>query len=297
MQIITNQFQKELKEHGNFSFPVLVSYEKLSKYESGSFLWHWHPEIELTLILEGEMIYKINNHSFHLKKDDIIFGNINTLHTGFMYEAMDCHYAAITFDPKIIYGFQSSLICQKYVEPITQNFALSGIHLDQSMPWHKDILKSIKQILKLDEEKNIAYELEISMLLQHIWKLFFENIKGEHKLTISSHEKLEYSRIKEILSFIEQNYDKKISLQDIADYIHLCTSECSRIFKRYMHISLFSFLQEYRVEKSLDYLFDKTLSITEIAAKVGFVDSNYYSKTFTKYKGCSPRKYRQEKFS
>lgn len=296
MQIITNQFQKELKEHGNFSFPVLVSYEKLSKYESGSFLWHWHPEIELTLILEGEMIYKINNHSFHLKKNDIMFGNINTLHAGFMYNAMDCHYVAVTFDPKIIYGFQSSLICQKYVEPITKNFTLAGIHLDYSMPWHTYIFKQMKQLLQLDKERGTTYELEMNIILQDIWKTFFQNIEKEHKLTVSSHEKMEYKRIKEILSFIEQNYDKKISLQDIADHILLCTSECSRIFKRYMHISLFSFLQEYRVEKSLEYLFDKNLSITEVASKVGFIDSNYYSKIFKKYKGCSPRKYRQEKF-
>ena len=50
MQIITNQFQKELKQHGNEQFPFLVSYQKLSEYESGSFMWHWHPEIEITYV-------------------------------------------------------------------------------------------------------------------------------------------------------------------------------------------------------------------------------------------------------
>lgn len=294
MQIITDQFQKELKEHGNASFPVLVSYEKLSKYESGSFLWHWHPEIELTLVLEGEMIYKINNNTFHLKKDDIVFGNVNALHAGMMYNALDCQYVAITFDPKIIYGFANSLIFQKYVEPITQNFSLSGIKIEPSMAWHEEMLRQIKEILYLDEQREPMYELEISMHLQKIWKLFFEYVKKEHKLSPSSHERREYKKIKQILSFIEENYEEKITLRDIADYILLCESECSRVFKRYMHISLFTFLQQYRIEKSLEYLFDKNLSITEVAAKVGFSDSNYYSKLFKKYKGHSPRQYRKE---
>ena len=45
MQIITNQFQKELKKHGSDYFPFLVSYQRLSEYESNSFMWHYHPEI------------------------------------------------------------------------------------------------------------------------------------------------------------------------------------------------------------------------------------------------------------
>ena len=60
MQIITDPAGKELKKHGDSSFPFLVSYERLSGYETGSFLWHWHPEIELTYIEKGEMLYKIN---------------------------------------------------------------------------------------------------------------------------------------------------------------------------------------------------------------------------------------------
>ena len=59
MQIITDPAGKELKKHGDSSFPFLVSYERLSGYETGSFLWHWHPEIELTYIEKGEMLYKI----------------------------------------------------------------------------------------------------------------------------------------------------------------------------------------------------------------------------------------------
>ena len=61
MQIITNQFQKELKQHGNEQFPFLVSYQKLSEYESGSFMWHWHPEIEITYVQKGTMCYKVNH--------------------------------------------------------------------------------------------------------------------------------------------------------------------------------------------------------------------------------------------
>ena len=80
----------------------------------------------------------------------------------------------------------------------------------------------------------------------------------------------------------------QITLDDISEHIHLCESECTRLFKRHMNTTLFSFLQEYRIERSLEYLNTKE-SISSIAEKTGFSDSNYYSKVFSKIKGCSPR--------
>ena len=67
-QINTTENQKEIKEHGNYSFPVEVSIETIQSYEQGSFLWHWHPEIELTWIMSGAIEYHVNNHSYILKK-------------------------------------------------------------------------------------------------------------------------------------------------------------------------------------------------------------------------------------
>ena len=81
MQIITNQFQKELKQHGNEQFPFLVSYQKLSEYESGSFMWHWHPEIEITYVQKGTMCYKVNHIVYHLKEGDIVSVSVKNTNT------------------------------------------------------------------------------------------------------------------------------------------------------------------------------------------------------------------------
>ena len=64
MQINIEKNQKEIKAHGNYSFPVNVSVEKIEAYEQGAFLWHWHPEIELTWIMSGEMEYREKEQSY-----------------------------------------------------------------------------------------------------------------------------------------------------------------------------------------------------------------------------------------
>ena len=75
IQIITNEHQEELKEHGTYEFPVLVSDEALSRFYTSSFQWHWHTEIELTLITEGTMVYQINDQIFYPRAGQALFGN------------------------------------------------------------------------------------------------------------------------------------------------------------------------------------------------------------------------------
>lgn len=293
MQIITNQFQKELKQHGNEQFPFLVSYQKLSEYESGSFMWHWHPEIEITYVQKGTMCYKVNHMVYHLKEGDIVFNNSGALHSGTMENQEDCAYIPVTFDSRLIYGFFQSTVNSKYVDPVIQDSMLPAICIDQSEPWHKPFREYLLRIIDLDEKKPDFYELDITICLQSMWRLLLEHITYEPQA--SRENSLEYDRIKKILSYIEENYQNKITLNDIAGHIHLCESECTRLFKRHMNTTLFAFLQEYRIERSLEFLQDDQ-PVSAVADKAGFSDPNYYSKVFAKIKGCSPREYRNHRF-
>ena len=293
MQIITNQFQKELKQHGNEQFPFLVSYQKLSEYESGSFMWHWHPEIEITYVQKGTMCYKVNHMVYHLKEGDIVFNNSGALHSGTMENQKDCAYIPVTFDSRLIYGFFQSTVNSKYVDPVIQDSMLPAICIDQSEPWHKPFREYLLRIINLDEKKPDFYELDITICLQSMWRLLLEHITYEPQA--SRENSLEYDRIKKILSYIEENYQNKITLNDIAGHIHLCESECTRLFKRHMNTTLFAFLQEYRIERSLELL-QAGEPISAVADKAGFSDPNYYSKVFAKIKGCSPREYRNHRF-
>ena len=291
MQIETNELQKEIKQHGNYNFPLLISHEKLSQYESGSFLWHWHPEIELTLIIRGQMHYQINTQTFLLSQGQALFGNSGTLHTGSMIQMQDCEYIAVTFDPKLIYGYDNSLIYIKYVKPILENTLLPAICFDHSADWHREATEIIEKIITVDSEKSPAYELELLAELERLWKLLFLYIDRLPEAT--SYDKHAFQQIRTIISYIEKNYAADLTLEDISTSIHVCRSECSRLFKKNMKISLFEFITRYRIEKSIEYLINTDYSITRISALTGFHDSNYFAKVFRKQKGCSPTHFRK----
>lgn len=295
MQLEINKHQKELKSHGCFEFPVFVSHEILSQYEHGSFIWHCHPEIELTLVLEGSIQYQINNQTYLLSEGDGLFCNSNALHTGHMHNNDDCHYLSITFHPRIISGFDGSIFQQNYVNPLLTCDNLDSIPLYSSIEWTQKILELIKEISTLNETQGIGYELQIQQLLSQIWLLIYQNNHFQIlKQGSPSSRSLDLERLRSILTFIQSHYAEKITLNDISAQINICNSECCRLFKKYMKQSLFDYLLYYRIEKSLPLLKENRLSITEIAEQTGFSTPGYFSRVFHNQMNCTPSQYRKK---
>lgn len=295
-QIITDTTKKEKKEHGDYGFPFLISYENLDGYDGGTFLWHWHPEAEITLVTRGQMLYRINDTSFNATAGDIIFCNCGALHSGEKPSGCDsdCVYTSITFDPKLIYGYNGSTIFEKYVDALSNDFSCFGFYIkkDSGIPWQEEFSDLVSGVINAAEAADDGFELAVSSGLAMIWRLFY--LYGAPAARRDSHPKSKnFGRIRDIISFIEHNYPDDISLEDIAASVGFSRSECSRIFKSTMGVALFSFLQEYRIRKSLSYLSDTDTPITEIAGLVGIPDSNYFSKVFSRVEGCSPREYRR----
>ena len=173
MQIIIQKNQKELKEHGNYAFPVNISIEEIQSYEQGAFLWHWHPEIELTLIMSGEIEYQVDDTTYVLRQGNGLFCNSNSLHSGHMLDKKDCTYLSITFHPRFIYGYENSILQSKYINFITANEAWSSLTLNSSVSWQQDILTNMEEIYELSKSPNSDFEMQVHMLLMNIWQKIY----------------------------------------------------------------------------------------------------------------------------
>ncbi len=292
MQLNIDQEQKEIKSHGSYEFPMLISYERLSYFDTKEFPWHWHPEIELTFVLEGEIAYQVNDSLYELKAGEGLFCNTNVLHSGHRLHTPDCSYLSITFHPRLLYGYGSSVMQNKYMKHILKNPALASIHFTPERPWHKKVLKKIEKIKKLDQKHNASMELQMQIALMEIWLKIYEHVKSDETDTMENDRDTE--RIRRIMEYIQIHYAEKITLEDLAEQIHLCKSESCRLFKRYMNESMFDYLLGYRVEKSLELLRQSGYDVTLVAGSVGFANPGYYAKIFKRKMGCTPLEYRKK---
>lgn len=293
MQLITDEQQKELKSHGDFAFPVSVSEEILSHYERGSFLWHWHPEIELTFVTEGEISYQVNDRIYHLHAGQGLFCNSNALHTGHMMEQKNCYYISITFHPRMIYGYEGSVLHQNYVKPLVSAGSFGSFCFQPEISWQRDVINCMKEIYHLYFQREDMFEFQIQQKLSFIWMTLLQNTGAEY-LDIAKKDgrNRDVERLRVILAYIHEHYMEKITLEEIADQVSLCKGECCRFFKKHMNQSLFDYILYYRVEKSLVLLTQSELSVTEIAEQTGFSSSSYYARIFKEQMSCSPTQYR-----
>lgn len=290
MQLKTDERQREVKDHGTFAFPVNPSMERLSAYERGAFIWHWHKEVELTLILSGQIRYQVNDRVYDLHAGDGLFCNANALHTGHRIDGQDCRYLAVTFHPRAVYGFEGSAVQREYVTPVLTDAALGSLAFRPGEPGADGILGALREIYELYKEPPAGYEMLLLEKLMRIWH-FVYLLAGEKAPAPGQGRDIE--RLRRILSYIQGHYAEKITLEDIASRVSICKSECCRFFKKYMRESLFDYLLYYRVEMSLPLLAAGEKSVTEIAEQTGFSSPGYFARVFKAQMGCTPGNYRK----
>ncbi|NIK79457.1 two-component system response regulator YesN [Paenibacillus castaneae] len=104
----------------------------------------------------------------------------------------------------------------------------------------------------------------------------------------------EKAKMSDIASFIEQHYQKELSLQDIAKRFFVSREYVSRKFKLEYGINITDYISGVRIDKAKLLMVNPHLRIAKIAEMVGFHDEKYFSKVFKKQVGMSPKAYRND---
>ncbi len=276
----------ELKQRGTADFPVEYFYidDTHPRYNMSA---HWHSEIEIIRILSGELEIKLNSNEYCAKKGDIIFVNSETVHQAkpenCVYECLVFHVDFLYIDTYSCRFFIESILNRDYIIKEYNPYELSEFHNSAN-----EIFEAVKHKSSGYKFKTIAafYRFFGVVIDKHLYALTIGND------TVSQNRKM--LRIKEILSFIRNNYEKQISLEDMAEVADMSTKYFGAFFKNMTEKTPFQYLNEYRIEKACLKLLHTDLSVTDIAYSCGFNDLSYFIKTFKRIKGVPPFVFRRK---
>ena len=284
LHIRTNQMEEVEGLHNEYPY----AYHHVS-LKTTQVPWHWHEALEFNLVTEGSVKVCTANQVQIFHKGEGFFINSNILAA--MENETDCVLDSHLFHPVFLCGHFKSVFETKYLNPVIQSRNLELVCLRGETDCQKQILGKLRQLSRLQAECDT--EFQTRNILSEIWLLLLEEIRqsSDHIFHASAKNQ---DRILTMISFIQEHFAEKLTLEEIADSASVSTRECLRCFKNAIHQTPMDYLIEYRVRTATKLLETTDHSITEIALACGFNSNSYFTKLFHRITGKTPNAYRKE---
>jgi len=275
----------ELKQRGTLDFPIEFYHidKNHTQYEMSA---HWHSELEIIRVLEGELSVRLNNENYLAKKDDIIFVNPETVHSAI---PQNCVYECLVFHLEFLYVDTYS--CRFFVESVLNREYSIKEHI---IGEKSEFIDAVNAVFDAMICKSSGYKFRVigalyRMLVVIIDSHFYKSVNSDSAL--SNNKNL--PKLKKVLTFLRENYDKQILLEDMAKAAGMSPKYFCYFFKGMTGKTPVEYLNIYRIEKASQMLLNTDLKVTEVAYSCGFNDLSYFIKTFKGIKNISPVKFRK----
>ena len=277
---------KEKRQHGTFDFP-LAYYRENPRTPRYHMTYHWHTNCEIVYIKKGSFNMTLDDNAYTFNEGDVVFITGGIVHGGTPF---DCTYDCIVFDLEMM--LKNNTACSKVVHDINHKKITINTHLSEK---GSEITRITSRLCDTLQEKNYGYEFEVQ---GYLYILFGEILKNG-LYTKNETDSISQERIislKNVLSYISDNYTENISLDNLAKIAGMNPKYFCRYFKSMTDRTPIDYLNYYRIESACEMLSTKDISIGEVAISCGFNDESYFIKTFHKYKDITPKQYVKREF-
>ena len=293
--ILVDSARRELEKHGTETFPMTVNHDDLWSFEGKNVPIHWHNDLEINLIREGEAVFQVYQKSYRVRTGEGFLLNRNVPHSCSSPGNEHVRYSTILVRPDFLYGDFGSDVERKCFQPFLQNSAIPCIYLTGFDENGKEILQKLNQVEEAFDRKRFCYELKIKGLLCEAFAMILYGHRQElTKFVPANLQELE--RLEKMLNYLNMHFTEVISLQDLADQVHLSREVCCRLFKKMTGKTITGYLEEYRVNKSFSLVQSGQYSMIQITEMVGFSNPSRFASAFRKRFGCNPGEYHSVKY-
>lgn len=288
-----NRF-RETVAHGTPDFPMKIYKNDFSWYDNRTIDWHWHPEIEIALVISGKVTCYINDIKIDVNEGDGFFINSNTMHKEIPFDENEHPImTTICFLPDFIGDCGSDLIYRRYIRPIVGDSSLKGLKLSDNIDWQHEMLTIVRNLSAGFDCELWGFELRCRNMISDLWYKLALNLHMEPHTAVVDHKiNVNEKRLKKMLSFIHSNFPKELSVDEIAKSANISKSECFRCFRNMIDKKPITYLNEYRLKYAVKLLLTTDMQITEICFACGFNHISYFGKIFRRYYNMSPKEFR-----
>ena len=240
-------------------------------------------DVSIPLIYEGHELGAIYTGQVFLENQTD--ASFNQLYKGLQdlgldYEKLKEAYFKVMVVPKERLSFYMKLLTliANYIVSVEHEIQLQRTVINKD----RELYRKERQRMKLDKALK---DLTISVL---------ELEKEEKTISSTLDESLKTNdKIAKAQEFIRRNFNRNIRLQDVATAVFLSPNYFSSLFRKITGHTFSTYLLKLRVQAASELLTQSSIPIKEIVFQVGFEDYNYFNRTFKKYEGMPPARFRK----
>ena len=246
---------------------------------------HMHHDFELFYVLNGKGTITLKSETYSIQTGDTVLIN--------PYES----HEIVSNDVLTIIVMQfSNHFIQEYFPAIrnsifTNNFVKDQINKDEYKQLITDILKITETYIRREH----LFELKCLNIMSDILYLLFNNLDYA-ELTEAEYSKRKKTnrRIDRIVSYINENYQSQLRLNEIAESEGLTTTHLSHIITHNFGMTFQEYLKRKRLECAVRMISDSSKTLSEVSDASGFSELKYMKAAFKETFGLSPEEYRQK---
>lgn len=257
----------------------------LSVYSVRKYVPHYHADcLEIVFVLDGEADLLSSYDFFHLKKGDFTVINERDVHC--IRSGKDNLIASLYID---LNEFSLRHEYVKYLYFMCESFNVNSMQETYCPEMRRLITNVILEIIKADYDTD-----RINGFLQKIMALLidkFDMVFYHNGREIPENQLQRYYRI---IREVEEHYDEKLELEDLAQREFIGTTYISQFWKKMTNMNFTEYLNSRRIEKAERMLLSTGKSINEISLNCGFSDPKYIYKNFKKWYGQTPSQHKKK---
>lgn len=309
---------KETNQHGTQSFPCAF-YQTQMTGHGVMVKHHWHKEIEILYFPGGKFRLEINMEAFDIDSECFYFINPGELHSIRTTSRHSVQEYAIVFHPELLCPPFYDSIQSQLIQPLQNGQLHFPRYMEPSHPAFSPLKDAFLRIvdafsrcdspetLKIANERfslssyrasgtvsvRLADQLCIKASLLQIFALLTEQDLFSRTEKSDDHR---VNTIKTAITYMQEHYQEKIYIRDLASLIGLNEQYFCRFFKKAIGMSPVEYLNEYRIRQAIRLLDNDSLSVTEVCLDCGYNNMGNFLREFRKYTGTTPLQYRKHMY-
>ncbi|MET3980083.1 AraC-like DNA-binding protein [Mucilaginibacter sp. UYP25] len=257
------------------------SFKLFSPRLRNTFLWHYHPEIELVYVKADAGIRHVGTHISTYTQSDLVFIGSNIPHLNFDYR-LRSDYHQIVIQLRTDFLGEAIRISPEFAA-IRQLFKKADNGIAFTGETKTIVGEKLAKLIELNSYKQLMELVDIFNILAHASDIEILNTDQSSKDFIIK-DKI---RMGAIYEYIDANYHRKPDVNVVAAKVHLTTAAFCRYFKRQTNMTFTDFVNQYRMERAKNLLMQGK-NITETCYAIGFESLSYFNKLFNKIVGQNP---------